>query len=307
MSQNGQETIYKMITDKVVAELEKGNCPWHKPWFGGGMPKNLITKKNYRGINVFILSMLGYASPYFLSFKQAKDLGGKIKKGEHGIPVVYWKWLLIDEKQDNGTTKAKKIPFLRYYTVFNVEQTEGIDAKKIPSIPVIQFNPIQDAEKIIKEMQKAPQIQFKEARAFYCPTADHVNMPRKELFNDEESYYATMFHELGHSTGHSSRLARPEIGLSSFTVDHAYSKEELVAEMTCIFLCNHVGLAKTWDNNVAYIQHWLKSLKSDPKMLILAAGKAQKASDYILNIKHEIEEDANKAQTEKSTTSGSIS
>ena len=302
MSENGQAKIYEMITDKVVAELEKGNCAWHKPWFGGGMPQNLVSKKEYRGINVFILSMMGYASPYFVSFKQTQDLGGKVKAGEKGIPVIYWKWLDVKEKQSNGTLKDKKIPFLRYYTVFNVEQTEGIDMKKIPSLPVRQFNPIQDAEKIIKEMQNTPTIQHKEARAYYSPSADYVNMPRKELFENEESYYSTMFHELGHSTGHESRLARSEIGLASFKVDHAYSKEELTAEMTAMFLCNHIGMSATWNNNLAYIQHWLRSLKSDPKMLIQAAGRAQKAADYILNVKHETKEDDSKAKEEKPTT-----
>ena len=129
---SGQDKIYQMVTERMVAELTVGNVPWHKPWAGGGMPCNLVTKREYRGINVFMLSMMGYTSPYFLSFKQIQALGGKVKKGEHGTPVVFWKWLDVTDKQKDGTNKAKKIPFLRYYTVFNVDQTENIDAKKNP-------------------------------------------------------------------------------------------------------------------------------------------------------------------------------
>lgn len=294
---NGQDKIYQMVTDRMVQELEKGNVPWHKPWHGGGLPCNLVSKRHYRGINVFILSMLGYASPYFLSFNQVRALGGKVKKGEHGIPVVFWKWIDIMEDQGDGSKKLKKIPFLRYYTVFNTEQTEGIDEKKIPALPQLDFNPIEAAEGIIKNMPNAPKIEHKEARAFYRPSTDDVNLPRKELFKGEAEYYCVAFHELGHATGHSSRLNRPEIGLASFFHDHAYSKEELVAEMTAVFLCNSIGIDSTWENSRAYIQNWLKSLKNDPKMLIAAAGRAQKAADYILNVKSEKEiEDENKAK-----------
>jgi len=300
---NGQDKIYQMVTDRMVSELEKGNVPWHKPWHGGGLPLNLVSKKHYRGINVFILSMLGYASPYFLSFNQVKALGGKVKKGEHGIPVVFWKWFDIMEDQGNGTKKAKKIPFLRYYTVFNTEQTEGIDIKKIPTLPSRQFNPIEEGEAIIKNMPHAPKIEHKEARAYYSPSDDRVNMPKKELFQGDAEYYSVMFHELGHSTGHSTRLNRSEIGLSSFFHDHSYSKEELVAEMTAVFICNGIGLNSTFDNSLAYIQSWLKSLKNDPKMLIAAAGRAQKASDYILNVKSAAEEkeDEDKAKAAATT------
>ena len=136
-------------------------------------------------------------------------------------------------------------------------------------------------------MPNAPKIGHNEPRACYRPSTDEVNMPKKELFEGEAEYYSTMFHELGHSTGHSSRLNRAEVGLSSFFGNHSYSKEELTAEMTAVFLCNGIGLNATWDNSVAYLQNWLKSLQNDPKMLLQAAGRAQKAADYILNVKQE--------------------
>lgn len=286
--------IYDMVTERVVIAIEDaikqaeaGNkspvAPWHRPWFQAGIPMNLISKKPYRGMNVFILSMMGFSSPYFLTFNQASSLGGTVKKGEKGIPVVFWKWLeSTKDKDGNPLDKPKKIPFLRYYTVFNVSQCEGIDEAKIPEIPVREFNPIEDAEKIISNMPNRPEITYNEARACYRPSIDSVNMPKHELFDGDEEYYSTIFHELVHSTGHTSRLNRKEVMDNNFFGNHDYSIEELVAEMGSVFLCNEIGLNTTFDNSLAYLKSWLGKLKDDTKMLITASGRAQKASDYIL-------------------------
>lgn len=287
------QKIYDMITERVINQIqdaiiaaENGNtrviAPWNKPWFDTGTPTNLVSKKAYRGINVFLLSMLGYVSPYFLSFNQAKKMGGTVKKGEKGFPVIFWKWVEVTEDEDgNKLAKAKKIPFLRYYTVFNVDQIDGIE-NKVPTIEARQFNPIQDAEKIIANMPNRPEINHKEARAYYTPALDSVNMPKPELFKSEPEYYSTCFHELVHSTGHASRLNRPEVMDGNRFGSHAYSLEELVAEMGTVFLCNEIGLESPFNNSLAYLKSWLGKLKDDTKMLITAAGKAQKASDYIL-------------------------
>jgi antirestriction protein ArdC len=288
------QKIYDMITERVVDKIEdalkaveNGDAaiaPWHRPWFQAGMPVNLVSKKHYRGMNIFMLSMLGYASPYFVTYNQAKKLGGKVKKGEKGCPVVFWKWVEASKDKDGKQLdKPKKIPFLRYYTVFNVDQTEGIDESKIPEIPTREFNPIEDGDRIIDEMPNAPTFEEKEARAFYRPSMDTLNMPRRELFDGDNEYYSTRFHEMIHATGHTSRLNRNEVMDGNLFASHDYSTEELVAEMGAVFLCNEIGIESTFDNSVAYLKNWLGRLKDDTKMLITAAGRAQKAVDYILD------------------------
>ncbi len=275
--------VYEIITETILAKLEKGEVPWHKPWIGG-YPKNLVSKKEYRGINTFLLGCQRYASPYWVSYKQAQELGGNVKKGEHSTMVVFWKQYTFQDKDDSGEVSETTIPLLRYYRIFNVEQCEGIDEKKIPVSEVNpNFHPIEACESTILGMPNKPTIEHREARAYYRPLTDSVNMPQKETFVNEEFYYSVFFHELGHSTGHKSRLARKDFDEGCFGTE-TYSKEELVAEMTAAFLCGTNQIEnKTIDNSAAYIQSWLKVLKSDAKMVILAAAQAQRAADYILN------------------------
>jgi len=276
--------VYEIITDRIMEKLEQGCVPWHKPWAGNSeYPKNLITKKEYRGINVFILSCAGYASPYWLTYKQAKELGGNIQKGEKGSPVVFWKWL--EKKSDDET--EEKIPMLRYYTVFNVCQTEGIDEKKIPEL-AIKYNELEKieiCEQVVARMPKRPEIVHKEQRAYYRPSNDTLNMPLFESFDDAEKFYSVIFHELTHCTGHQSRLKRRGITEITAFGSKEYSKEELVAEMGAAFLCGHCQIEnKTIDNSAAYIKSWLSELHDDKKMVVVAAAQAQKAADFILGI-----------------------
>lgn len=279
---SGQRKIYEMINERIIELLEKGQIPWRKPWVSGE-PVNFISQKVYRGINPFILISSGFSCPFWVSFKQAKGKGGRIKKGEKGFPVVFWKWI---EVEDCDVEKGKKrVPFLRYYTVFNLEQTEGIE---IPMPETRNFQPIVKAEKVIHEMPNAPIIKHEEPRAFYRPSDDLVNMPKANLFQSDEKYYSTLFHELTHSTGHPSRLNRDEILKVTLFGSHDYSKEELVAEMGSAFLCGHCGIEPAViENQAAYIQSWLKKLQSNKKWLVYAAAKAQKATDFILGIDHE--------------------
>jgi antirestriction protein ArdC len=274
---SGQRKIYEMINDRIID-------PWRKPWISGE-PVNFITRKPYRGINPFILISSGFSCPYWVSFKQAKGKDGRIKKGEKGFPVVFWKWIEIrDPESESG---KKRVPFLRYYTVFNLEQTEGIE---IPKPQTRDFHPIEKAEKVIQEMPHAPVIEHNEPRAYYQPSDDVVNLPKANLFDSDEEYYSTLFHELTHSTGHSSRLDRDEILKISPFGSHDYSKEELVAEMGSAFLCGHCGIEPAViENQAAYIQNWLKKLQSNKKWLVYSAARAQKAIDFILGIKHEEE------------------
>ena len=279
--------VYQIITDRIIGLLEQGTVPWQKPWSGNDqMPINLSSKKQYRGINVFLLAAMGYESPYWLTFLQAKKLGGTITKGEKACPVVFWKWLDPKDKQDGkGLEHDRRIPMLRYYSVFNVAQCEGID-DKVPllELPEHDFNPIEDAEQIVSNMPNKPELTHKQARAFYRPSQDLVNMPRPQLFESDEEYYSTLFHELVHSTGHASRLNRFEKDQAVAFGSHTYSKEELVAEMGSAFLCNTCGIAeRTLINSAAYIAGWLKRLKDDTTFVVRAAAQAQKAVDYIHN------------------------
>lgn len=272
------EKIYSMITEKIQELLEKGEVPWRKTWSGGGMPKSLKSGKEYRGINVFLLACQQYENPYWLTLKQANERGGKVKKGEKSTPIVFWNWT---EREDKETGEIKNIPFLKYYRVFNVDQCEGIDYPK-PETPIKEFEPLTVAEKIVSDMPQRPPIEHKQQRAFYRPSEDKVNMPKPETFENREHYYATLFHELTHSTGHETRLNRKGITELTGFGSANYSREELVAEFGAAFLCGMTGIENvTIENQAAYIQGWLKVLKNDKKAIVLAAANAQKAVDFI--------------------------
>ena len=292
---NGQDRrpdVYQIVTDQVISLLEQGKIPWQKPWRGGaaGMPKNAISKKPYRGVNVFLLGMkaefLGYDSPYWLTYKQASELGGNVKKGEKSTLVIFWKPLEKDNPDKPDSPDRYMV--LRYYNVFNVVQCENLNADRLPAdaiddTPDIDFDPIDACENVVKHFIKRPEIFHNEQRAYYSPGKDIVNLPRPETFTDEQSYYATLFHELTHSTGHERRLNRQGIADKAAFGSNTYSKEELVAEMGAAFLCGVCEIEnRTIENTVAYLQGWLSKLKSDKRLIVQAAAQAQKATDYIL-------------------------
>ncbi len=287
---NGQAKIYDMITDRICEMLEQGVIPWHKPWrtTDGQAVKNLVSKHNYRGINVPLLSCMGYDSPYWLTYNQAKKLGGHVGKGQKGTPVIFWKWREFEEEVEgkNGTeTRKRSVPFLRYYTVFNLEQIEGLPENKIPEAPttIKPIEPIEECKKIVDGYKNAPEIRHGGNRAYYNPALDLIGMPKAETFESREAYYDTCFHEMVHSTGNTKRLDRP-VGVSSFG-SKMYSKEELVAEMGAAFLCGESGIEERplIENQAGYIQSWLQSLRNDRKLVIMAAAQGQKAADHILN------------------------
>jgi antirestriction protein ArdC len=282
MAKVSKKNIYEIINERIFKLLEKGEIPWQKPWISGE-PANFVTKRPYRGINPFILVSSGYSCPYWLSFKQVKGTGGRIKKGEKGFPVVFWK--LVEKADQDSESGKRAVPFLRYYTVYNLEQTEGII---IPELPQRNFQPITEAEKIIHQMPRAPNIEHKQSQAYYLPSHDLVNMPNANLFKSDEEYYSTLFHELTHSTGHASRLNRNELTKVTQFKSHDYSKEELVAELGSAFLCGRCGITpKVIVNQAAYIQSWLKQLQNNRKWLVYAAAQAQKAADFILGVDHQ--------------------
>ena len=283
------QKIYDLITDRIIALLEKGVIPWRKPWDAtSGAPRNLVSGKAYRGINAMLLSCLGFSSPWFVTFNQAKALGGFIKDGVHGFPVVFWKFLEAstapdgDDEQDGGRDRA---PLLRYYTVFNLEQTEGITAGKIPAAEPRRFDPIEACEQIVADMPQRPEIRYTNAGlAYYQPSTDTVTMPLRETFTSPAEFYGTLFHECVHASGATHRLARKSLtGWAPFG-SAEYSREELVAEMGAGFLCAAAGIdGATLENSAAYIKSWLQVLKDDRRAVIVAAGQAQKAADFILD------------------------
>jgi antirestriction protein ArdC len=274
--------VYQIVTDRIIHLLESGTVPWHRPWRGGNQwPQNFITRKVYRGINLFLLNAAGFPSPYWLTFKQIQTLGGRIKKGEQSFPVVFWK--MFREEDD---AEEKRIPFLRYHRVFNAAQCEGINFPGVVAdIPNSTFQPVATCEQVVSAMPKRPEINHSGVRACYSPALDIVTMPEARLFNSSESYYSTLFHELTHATGHLTRLGRKEVTEPHRFGSDPYSREELVAEMGAAFLCGHCGIEnQTIDQSASYIQSWLRRLKEDRKLVVQAAAQAQKASDFILNV-----------------------
>ena len=280
---------YQLITDRIIELLESGTVPWQKPWHDAGPPKNLNSGKAYRGVNPFVLNceaaVRGYSTNYWLTFKQCQARGGKVRKGEKGTPVVFWKiWEKeVEESSDQNDDEEKiaKIPVLKFFYVFNAEQCDGIDVPQ-PDFKPLDFNPITECERTINEMPNPPTIRHGETRAYYSPPRDLINLPEPEAFISTEEYYSTLFHEVIHSTGHESRLNRPGITDSTQFGSEVYGREELVAEMGAAFLCGQTGIAPAIeDNSAAYIQGWLSKLRTDHKAVVIAASQAQKAVDYV--------------------------
>jgi antirestriction protein ArdC len=269
-------SVYDIITGQILAELEKGEVPWRRPWHSLP-PANLITKKPYRGINVFLLGFAGYGSQFWLTFNQAKQLGGNIRKGAHGTKIIFWKCKTRETESADGEIEERKSAFLRYYTVFNLEQTEGLSA--LLTLP--PAFPIESAEEIVKAMPNPPAFE-QDSRAAYIPSRDTVTMPSRTAFQSQAEYYSTLFHELTHSTGHAKRLGREGIEKIQPFGSEDYSKEELVAEMGSAMLCGAAGIEQaTIGNSAAYLRGWINRLKADSRLVIAAARSAQEAADYI--------------------------
>jgi antirestriction protein ArdC len=275
--------IYQIVTDKIVNLLENGTVPWRKCWSSGsGMPKNLISKKEYRGINVFILASSSYSSPYWLTYRQATELGGFVKKGEKSTPVIFWK-MLDKHDQDDDTKASGRIPLLRQYHLFSVEQCDGITAPSDPEETVNPFTPIEKCEQIIAGYMNRPDIHYGGSKAFYRVSEDRVQMPHEHTFNTSEDFYQVLLHELSHSTGHKSRLARKEVIERNEFGSDDYSAEEICADLSASMLCAVAGISnETIEMSASYIKGWLSVLKQDKKAIVVAAARAQASADHIL-------------------------
>jgi antirestriction protein ArdC len=284
--------LYQRITDRIVADLEQGVRTWLQPWNAGHMAGRITRPlrwngKPYSGINVISLwgesVVKGYSAPIWMTFKQALELGGCVRKGEHGSLVVYADRFTKTEADDSGSETERSIPFLKSYTAFNVEQIEGLPAHYYAlAEPVL--DPVQriaHAEAFFAATRA--DIRHGGDRAYYNLTDDFVQMPPFEAFRDPESYYATLAHECTHWTRHGKRLER-DFGRKRFG-DEGYAMEEIVAELGAAFLCADLSLTpEPREDHAAYIGHWLKVLKDDKRAVFTAAAHAQRAADYLASL-----------------------
>jgi antirestriction protein ArdC len=275
--------IATRITNRIVSLLEQGVVPWRRTWGQKRVthcPRSAGTGKAYQGINALHLSAItwseNYASPTFITFQEAKKRGGSVRKGEHGYPVIYWK--MIDVDSDTGD--SKKIPMLRHSTVFNVAQCDGLPDT---SEPVAVFTPIDTAEDIWRRWADKPSLIHGGMKAAYNSVQDVIRMPYPVAFDPPEEYYTTLFHEAIHATGHPKRLCRDMSG--SFG-SQKYGREELVAEMGATMLCAYAGIEdEVIENSAGYLDGWIKTLKGDKRLLIVASGQAEKAVHFIRQTK----------------------
>ena len=306
MTKKKRKNLFAEITDTVIESLQGGIIPWEKPWSPEGLrdaPRSVSSGKVYNGSNWFWLELMrqakGYSSPWWLTFKQAKNLGGSVRKGEKSSTAVFWKILSKDEEDEDGKNRTSSFPMLRSFAVFNVDQCdlpqEAIDnlASRLDRLaPKVSkdFQPIESAEHTIGNYIGKEGITLEHGgdRAFYGPSEDHIQMPQKQTFKAVESYYATLAHESVHSTGHSSRLARGFEKQAAFGSED-YSREELVAELGSSMVLSVLGISKPEieKNRDAYIQNWIKALKDDERAIVVASGKAAKAAEMVLALDNE--------------------
>ena len=251
----------------------------------------LVSKKQYRGVNSFLLGATKYVSPYWLTLKQANQLGGSVRKGEHGELVIFWKVEGVD-KADRDTTNiegnetARRRLLLKFYRVWNLEQCALPQAvlDKLPTIETHQHDPIEAAEKIIAGMPNRPTIRHEGSKAYYNSVTDQITLPHRELFTSAEEFYGTLDHECLHASGHQSRLNRESITEAAPFGSPVYCREELIAEMGAAFLCAEAGISPVvLENQAAYVQGWLGKIRGDKRLVVIAAAQAQRAADYILN------------------------
>ncbi|MBS1595582.1 MAG: DUF1738 domain-containing protein [Bacteroidetes bacterium] len=283
--ENHRQNIYEAVNETILRHLESGVVPWRQTWIGKGRPVNRLTGRPYRGINHILLNTLRYPTGEFVSFKQAKELGGSVRRGERGHMVVFWKWI---EPERDGQAEIEqdlsRYPYIQYHTVWNVAQCEGIEPLALPSLQG-EVPPSDRAERVVEGMADLPMIQFLDPEAYYDPRTDVVNVPERRHFESTGAYYSVLFHELVHSTGHKTRLSRKGITETIRFGSSEYSFEELVAEMGACYLLSHCGMAPdNFSNNAAYIAGWMRKLKQERYAFIHASVSAQRALDYILGV-----------------------
>lgn len=295
-----KSTAYDIVTEQIVQMLDEGTVPWRQPWRNIGLPTSMSTGKPYRGINPFLLNMAAmvnhWTNPHYGTYDQITARGGQVRKGERSNLVVFWKRSTTTVQDEHtGEDKEKAWAILRYFRVFNVEQADWLDG--VPTkfeVTLADHEPIEAASDILNAyVYSLGSPDFTEGGdvACYSPALDRITMPVIGLFDTAEAYYSAAFHEAGHSTGHKSRLNREGIIEGHRFGDESYAKEELIAEMTAAMLSAHAGIEQvTLPTSAAYLDHWSKALKSDSKIVVAAAGAAQRAADLILGTTFDTDE-----------------
>lgn len=290
MADTKRKNVYTRVTERIIADLEQGVRPWMRPWSAGQLAERIArplrhNRTPYRGINIIMLwiagTAAGFTSPTWMTYRQAHELGGQVRKGEKGSPVVYANTITCTEEGDDGTETEREIPFMKGYTVFNVEQIDGLDSSYyVQPAPrfTTSFARIDQAERFFAAT--GADIRHAGTSAFYAQDPDYVQLPPAEAFADPQSYYATLAHELAHWTKHPSRLDR-NFGRKRWG-DEGYAREELVAELTAAFLCADLEITpEVREDHAAYIGSWLKVLRNDNRAIFAAAAHAQRASAYL--------------------------
>ncbi len=279
-----EKSVYELVTDRIIEQLEQGVIPWQKPWTGvRSGAYNRISKKSYSLLNQMLLQHKGE----YATFKQWQDLGGHVRKGEKSEIVCFWKIQPVEEEQEDGTKAVKQIPLLRYYNVFHISQVDGVEP--LPEEELNDIEPIEKADNVLLHYWTRENITVEHMagnRAYYSPTLDMIHLPLFEQFTSATEYYSTAFHESVHSTMKESRCNRAEDRkgkLVAFGSDE-YSKEELVAEIGSATILNIIGVEteNSFNNSTAYIQNWLSVLRDDVKFIVSASSKAEKAVKFIL-------------------------
>ena len=275
--------IYTEVTNRIVAALEQGTPPWVCPWRqGSALPNNLATGKAYRGVNVLILAVEAMSRNFtdnrWLTFRQANTLGARVRQGEHGTVIVFYRMHEINDTTDGFeelSGEVRKIPLLKTYVVFNADQLNGLPDRFV--LPPLQpWQPLNVAEQLITQTDAL--ICHGGNQAFYRPSSDTIQLPPMSSFAHADDYYATALHELTHWTGHSTRLNRLSVQRQGV---EAYAFEELVAEIGAAFLCAQCGLDGVVEH-ASYIETWLNALRRDKRLIFVAAGAAQKAADWVM-------------------------
>ncbi len=279
------------LTGEIIRRLEEGVLPWQQPWTGGGTPgRNIITDREYRGLNWFLTLLAGRPSRYWLTFRQARSLGGSVRKGENGTAICYF--ALQDRVGSEGT--VDRVPFVRYYTVFNLDQCDIPEAslpghvirdRRVAGYELSEDERIQRCDRLFEDWEAKPTLVHGEQRAWYAPATDTINMPTFGSFERAEDYYATLYHEMTHATGASHRLDRPAVAkLVTYQFgSREYGREELVAEMGAARLCYETGIGnRIIDQSAAYINGWLTAIRETPSMVFRAARAADRAACSIL-------------------------
>ena len=267
--------VFQVVTDQMIKQLEEGIIPWRRPW-QACWPTSYTTNKEYQGINTLLLQS-NYESPYWVTFRQAQKMGGSIRAGEKGRPIIFADRVVKEEQNEKGEVSVRILNFLKYYTVFNWCQTKGLPEKA----PVDRDNQqIVSAEELLR--RRSPHIETDIQQAYYCSQSDAIYLPTLDQFDSSEDYYAAAFHELTHWTGGAERLCRETLRDYHMGTD-VRSQEELTAEMGAAFLCQIAALdtSQTLQNTTAYIQSWLKALQNNPKWVLKASKQAREAVEYV--------------------------